>query len=202
MKKIALGVITFCALTSGASAQRLGISLQGGYTFQDRVDFNYGYGMLEDGGHYGGSLQYEINPNYVVDLTYLREDTKGIVYGTLLTYTGKVALNHILLGGLRYYHFSPVVAGVGGLQAGATIFTSNDYGRTVTKFTYGIRLGVEFTPSPVVGIRLQGQMLSPVQGAGGGFYLGTGGTGVTVSTYSSLYLFGFTGGLIFKFGGK
>jgi hypothetical protein len=201
MKKVIFSILALAACQA-ASAQKMGISLQGGYTFQDRVDFSYGYGLIHDNAHYGGSLQYDVNPNYSIDLTYLREDTKATLYGTLLNYEYKIAMNHILLGGLRYYHFNPKVAGIGGLQAGATIFTSSDVSGSVTKFTYGIRLGVEISPSPTVGIRLQGQMLSPVQGAGGGFYFGTGGSGVSISTYSSLYLFGFTGGLIFKFGGK
>ena len=43
--------------------------------------------------------------------------------------------------------------------------------------------------------------MSAVQGAGGGLYFGTGGGGVGVSTYSSMYQFGLGGGLTFALGG-
>lgn len=53
-------------------------------------------------------------------------------------------------------------------------------------------------PGEVAGIRLQAQLLSPVQAAGGGFYFGTGGSGIGVSTYSSIYQFNLGGSLVFR----
>jgi hypothetical protein len=50
------------------------------------------------------------------------------------------------------------------------------------------------------GIKLQAQLTSVSQGAGGGLYFGTGGAGVGLSTYSSIYQFGLGGGLTFKLG--
>ena len=43
------------------------------------------------------------------------------------------------------------------------------------------------------------RMIGYLQSIGGGFYFGTGGTGAGVTTYSTFFQFGFTGGLVFKF---
>ena len=40
--------------------------------------------------------------------------------------------------------------------------------------------------------------MSPVQGAGGGFYFGTGGAGAGVSTYSTIYQFNVGGSINFR----
>ncbi|MEO5570427.1 MAG: hypothetical protein ABIT08_17650 [Bacteroidia bacterium] len=49
-------------------------------------------------------------------------------------------------------------------------------------------------------IKLQGQLLSAVQDVGGGFYLGTGGAGAAINTYSSKLQFVLGGGIAFKLG--
>jgi len=51
-----------------------------------------------------------------------------------------------------------------------------------------------------VGIKLQAEVISAVQGAGGGFYFGSGGSGAGISTYSSMYQWSLGGGLSFKIG--
>ena len=56
-------------------------------------------------------------------------------------------------------------------------------------------------PAIKVAIKLQGQLMSAVQSAGGGLYFGTGGAGAGVSTYSSMYQFGLGGGLVISLGG-
>ena len=64
-------------------------------------------------------------------------------------------------------------------------------------------VGLMISPNERFGIKLAAQVLSPVQGASGGLYLGagTGGvsTGAGISTYSSIYQFGFFGALTFSF---
>jgi len=68
------------------------------------------------------------------------------------------------------------------------------------KFAWGLRLGgIIWTPGRV-GIKLQAQLLSAVQSAGGSVYFGTGGAGAGVSMYSSMYQFGVGGGLVFALG--
>ena len=69
-----------------------------------------------------------------------------------------------------------------------------------TRFALGFRLGATIWASAKVGIKLQAQFISSVQGFGGGFYFGTGGSGAGVSTYSTITQLGLGGGLVFKLG--
>ena len=46
---------------------------------------------------------------------------------------------------------------------------------SATKFAWGLRLGANIWASEKMAIKLQGQLMSAVQGAGGGLYFGTGG---------------------------
>jgi hypothetical protein len=78
----------------------------------------------------------------------------------------------------------------------------NGNSSSATKFAWGLRLGANIWATEKVGVKLQAQLFSAVQSAGGGFYFGTGGSGVGLSTYSTIYQFGLGGGLTFKLGNK
>ena len=78
----------------------------------------------------------------------------------------------------------------------------NDNDNSATKFAWGFRLGANIWASEKMAIKLQGQLISAVQGAGGGLYFGTGGASAGVSTYSSMLQFGLGGGLTFALGGS
>ena len=97
------------------------------------------------------------------------------------------------------------VEGFGGFMAGAVIINvenpDNGNDNSATKFGWGFRLGANIWASEKVAIKLQGQLMSAVQSAGGGLYFGTGGAGAGVSTYSSMYQFGLGGGLVISLGG-
>ncbi|MEZ4738294.1 MAG: hypothetical protein R2818_02815 [Flavobacteriales bacterium] len=108
-------------------------------------------------------------------------------------------MHYVMLGGLGYKPFSPAVSGYGGVNLGVG-FISGD--ASATKFAIGGKLGLMFNASSTVGIKVGAQVLSAVQGAGGGFYFGTGGASAGVSTYSSIYQFGFTGGLCIALQGR
>ena len=75
-----------------------------------------------------------------------------------------------------------------------------NYDANTTKFAWGFRLGGNIWASPKIALKIQAQIMSATQAAGGGFYFGTGGAGAGVSTYSSIYQFGLGGGLCFALG--
>jgi len=97
------------------------------------------------------------------------------------------------------------VEGFGGGMLGAAFINvdnpDNGNSNNATKFAWGLRLGANIWASERVAIKLKADVLSAVQGAGGGLYFGTGGGGVGVSTYSSMYQFGLGGGIAFALGG-
>jgi len=93
----------------------------------------------------------------------------------------------------------------GGFMLGMAIIDTenpeNNSSQSATKFAWGLRLGSNIWVSEKVGIKLQAQLLSVPQGAGGSLYFGTGGAGAGVSTYSTVLQFVLGGGLTFKLGG-
>ena len=105
-----------------------------------------------------------------------------------------------MVGGTRFAPITDVLSGFGAVDVGLAVLSTknNPDLSNVTKFAWGIRAGLQVAPGDIVSIRFQGQLLSPVQAAGGGFYFGTGGSGIGVSTYSSIYQFNLGGSLLFR----
>ncbi len=169
----------------------------GGYTFQDKIDFSSGYGVIEDGAHWGASVEFAVKKYMSAELLYQRQDTHAVVYGSSYG-EGKLGINYIMIGAVKYPGMGGPVTPYGGLSGGVALFEGKDINQTVSRFAFGLKVGALFDVSEKVGIKIQAQMLTPVRGAGGGFYFGTGGTGAGVSTYSTVYQFAFTGGLQFK----
>jgi len=105
-------------------------------------------------------------------------------------------LSYIMVNGLHYVKVNPHLQPYGGIGIGVGI-ASPQSGSSFSKFAWDLKLGLKIKPGSVVGIKLQAQLFSVVQASGGGFYIGSGGAAVGVSSYSSIYQFGFTGGLCF-----
>jgi hypothetical protein len=177
----------------------------GGYTFPDQVNFYNTYGRINDALNWGGSLMFNVNRNFGIEMMYNRIDaTAGIYsYGNqLIQQQQNVGINYIMAGPVQSINFpeSPVHLFFGGLL-GAAVFSPNPTDNTSnTKFAWGVDMGTNIYVSPRIGVRLKAQLLSPVDGASGGFYFGSFGGGVGVSGYSSIYQFGFSAGLIIGVG--
>ncbi len=187
------------------------------YVFDDKFDSYYsGTDYYE--GKFKGGLQWGIGLEFLpqavsgIELLYLNQQTTAPTrYWAPGQITEKntnfdVGFNWIMLAGNRYVSKpGSKVEGYGGAMLGAVIINvenpDNGSDNSATKFAWGIRLGANIWASDRRGIKLQGQLMSAVQGAGGGLYFGTGGAGAGVSTYSSMLQFGLGGGLSFKLGG-
>jgi hypothetical protein len=143
-----------------------------------------------------------------VELLYYRQDTEApITYWrpsdiAVQNKTVQLGVNYIMLAGNRYLKPGQKVEPYGGFMLGMAIFSNKNPSPGgedgATKFAWGVRLGTNIWASEKVGLKIQAQLLSAVQGMGGGLYFGTGGSGAGVSTYSSLLQFGLGGGLVFK----
>lgn len=203
-------------ISLAAFSQKVRLNAYGAYVFDDKFDTYYSSnvylnGKIKGGFQWGAGVEYEVRPDYGVELVYLRQDTQAPIYyssGLLPEQNIELGINYIMLGGMRY--LSTVGDGklepYGGLLLGMAIYENKEPQGSqesgATKFAWGARLGTNIWFSESVGIKLQAYLLSAVQGAGGGLYVGTGGAGAGVSTYSTLYQFGLGGGLVFKIGAK
>jgi len=215
MKKIIL-FLTFTVMATIGFSQNYDIRLKGyaGYVFDNSFDTYYSSnqylrGKIKGGFQWGAGLEVLPREDFGVELVYYRQDTHAPIsyeYGNGLAERDvDVAINYIMAGGLRYVKASNgKLEGFGGILLGAVLFDNkNPVGTeesSYLKFGWGARLGANVWVTEKVALMLQAQLLSAVQGFGGGLYLGTGGAGAGVSTYSTLYQFGLGGGLCVKLG--
>ena len=205
--------IVLCFLST-AQAQGLRLNGYTNYVFDHSVDefFNPNsfYSAKIDGGfQWGAGFEYIAEEDYGIELSYLRQDTNiPVVYWRAGEQNRvlDVSINYIMLGGNRYFAQSDRFEGYGGLMLGMVIYDNKEplsgEPDSATKFGVGAKLGGNVWMTDQVGLKLQAQFLSTVQGFGGGFYLGTGGVGAGVSTYSNIFQFVLGGGLVFKLRGE
>ncbi|WP_373399241.1 outer membrane beta-barrel protein [Algoriphagus halophilus] len=201
-----------------AMAQEIRVNTYGGYIFKDKVDSYYSSssyfnGQIQDGFRWGAGLEYHIPNRGAVEIQYLRQDTNapttyldtGFQGGPRFT-DFDMAINWIMLNGTRYFPVSELIEPFAGAGIGMGIFNvSNPDTRnssSATKFSYNIRGGANFWLSTNVAFRAQASLFSATQAIGGGLYFGTGGLGAGLSSYSSLFQFGFEGGLVFRIPGN
>lgn len=175
------------------------------YTFADKFDTEYGTGKIQDGFQWGGGLEFGLSDEMAVELIY--QNLKTTAYydgyynlGNSQRYNGNIGINYVLVGGTRYAPLNDKVSGFGTFDLGVAWSSPDEslQSESVTKFALGGRLGVRIMVSEKVSLRLHGQLLSPVQWAGGGFYFGTGGSGAGVTTGSTIYQFNLGGSLNFR----
>jgi len=215
MKKILLLVFMGLSLYVNAQSADVRINVYGSYVFDDRFSSSYNQysyydGKLKGGLQYGGGIELATSDVTGVELLYLRQTTHApISYnnGTLIDkFTDfDVSMNYIMLSGVRRLQQtgSPIEA-YGGLMLGMAIVEldnpDNGYSNNVTKFAWGARLGCNIWAGEKIALKIQGQLLSPVESMGGGLYFGSGGSGANISTYSTIYQFTLGGGLSYKLG--
>ena len=216
MKPI-LSILLLCFFIT-ASSQTTRLNGYAMYVFDDKFDSYYSPGDYYEGKFKGGlqwgvGIEYMPTPMNGIELLYLNQQTTA---PTTYAYPGlsgikttnfDVGLNWAMLAFNRHMRKpGSKVEGFGGGMLGAAFInvenpeTGND--NSATKFAWGLRLGANIWASEKVAIKLQGQLMSAVQGAGGGLYFGTGGASAGMSTYSSMLQFGLGGGITFALGGS
>jgi hypothetical protein len=215
MKRFFLSFVITMAVVSVSGQARL--NLYTNYVFDDSYNsyydsYNYYDGKIKGGFQGGVGLEYVVHDRYCVELMWLHQDThaptyyqEGITNGSKYE-NFDLNIDYVLIGGDGHYsHPNGKIDGYGGVFLGVGMLglknDANGNSASVTKFAWGMRFGGNIWSSGKIGLKIQAQLLSISQGAGGGFYFGTGGAGVGVSSYSTIYQFGLGGGLTFKFGG-
>ena len=214
MKKNLLALIVSCFSFFFLSAQEFRVNLFGQYVFDDHVESYYSTtsyyeGTIKGGFKWGGGLEYLVNPAYGINLIYLMQSTTAPLNyydnnppAGLKNREFDLTTHWIMLGGARYMRkdkFEPY----GGLEIGMVISNLDNpvsgASASNTNFAWGLKIGTNIFFSEKVGLKLQADLRSATQAAGGGLYFGTGGAGVGVSSYSTIYQFGLGGGLVFRF---
>jgi len=183
-------------------AQHLEITPFGGYVFPVTWNASSGSIYFQGNAQYGGMINIGVSRVIDVDLIYNRIDTKA--NPSILGYpTNEIPLsiNYMMVGFTKNFRVNNVVSPFLGLNLGACLLypKSSEY-YSYWFFAAGIDGGVKLYFSKYIGLRLQAQLMMPVQGQGFYFYYGTGGGGSGVTFSAPLVDFGFTSGLIFRIG--
>ncbi|MEB2775174.1 porin family protein [Algoriphagus sp. D3-2-R+10] len=215
MKKSLLTLFIIFAVTAVSFGQEFRINTYAGYVFKDKVDSYYSSssffnGQIQDGLRWGAGIEYHIPDRGAIEIQYLRQDTNaptvfqdaGIMGGQMQNINFDMAINWLMLNGTKHFVVNEILEPFGGVGLGMGIFniSNPDTGRedSGTKFAWNIRGGSNFWVADNVALRIQASLFSATQAVGGGLYFGTGGIGTGLSSYSTMYQFGFDGGLVFR----
>ncbi|KAB1070353.1 porin family protein [Tamlana haliotis] len=199
MKKITL-LILFLALIpmQKALAQNFEITASYGAQFGAKLNFPDGYLKVENSGQLGVSLGMEIRPNVVGEISYFRHESelRDVYYNRPnLNTSSDLNMDWLLLGANHYFGKSQIIKPFLGGGLGV-VFVSPEYDENSTRFTFFFKGGANFMLTDRFGLNVQGNLFLPIQYEG--FYIGTGGSGV--STQSTIALAGISAGIVFKLG--
>jgi hypothetical protein len=212
MKQLILGLFFAACITGMATGQNIRFNAYSAYVFDDNVDSyydatHYYNGKIQGGYIWGGGFEFLAGPTKGIELKYLRQDAVA----PMEYYNDRVkrkdfnlGLNYILIGGNNYFRTGGKVEPYAGLGAGMNIISIKnpepDGESSFEKFAWTVKLGTNIWLTEKIGLKLQADVISTVQGVSGGFYVGTGGSGGGVSLNSTMYQWSVGGGLTFKFG--
>jgi hypothetical protein len=205
MKKVSLVLLTLFIAFQLSAQTNFEFIPTGGYTFQDRVNYYNNYGRIDESLNWGGSLMFNVNQRFGIELLYDHMDTKSGIfnYGSQTpTSQQDVGINYILAGpvssiyipGSSIHPFFGAMLGAAVFSPGTSGYSSN------TQFAWGAELGTNIYISPRFGLRLKAQLLSSVGGENGGYYSGSYGSGSNIYSYSDIYQFSLNAGLIIGLG--
>lgn len=189
-----------------------GISVAGGDPSTARIyvwgtmGFYEGEIRLQDGMSYGGSLVIpEVKYGTDLEVNYTRLDSKA----KFRSYYNKpgyedeefdLSINYIQIGVLKTFGHNDHVRPFGSFSMGTTIFSPKTDLTDVWRFSVTLGAGAKIYLTERIGIILRARLLMPMYSRVVGFYVGSGGSGLSLNTYSVVAQGDFTGGLIFKLG--
>ena len=204
-------LLLLCSLAYGQGAR---LNLYGSYVFDDYFNaygdtYDYYEGTIEGGFQGGVGLEFKLRPEYGIELLYQRQATEAPTVWQSGVGSGiqsedlQLQMNYVMLAGNRHIiKRDGQIETYAGLMIGALFANveneSTSRSESFTKFAWGMRVGVNIWGKGRLGFKAQAMLLSAVQAAGGGAYFGTGGSGVGVSSYSTIYQFSLGGGLAYK----
>ena len=198
------------AFSTGLFAQDHKVELTpfGGYLLGGSVKFYEGKFKVEDAACYGANLAVQVRSGTFVELGWTGMQTQGnwnpyyeysvsIPEGTV-----DMAVHHFQIGSVSELPLdNEAIRPYGTASLGTTWFNiQDDDADDEWLFSVAAGLGLKYFFNEKIGIRVQARLILPVVYNGGGFYLGTGGSGMYVSSTAPIVQGDFTGGLIIALG--
>jgi len=210
MKKAIFTTIIVCFAAAGYS-QHLAVNLYGGYTFQDKVSYDgsglggYAHADIHGGFMWGVSVEGINRMGSGAELVYQYQGTNIPVYSqngnNLNPDNNSATISYLLLNGMHYFNQGAKAEPYFGLGLGIGFLTTHPQDGSASasaeKFAWDLKTGVLIHATDKIGIKIGAQLITASIASSTYYYPYYG----YVSYYSALYQFGFTGGLVFKFGG-
>jgi hypothetical protein len=200
MKRILLSLLIVAGISLTTFAQGIEITPFGGYVFPTRWNAYNGSLYFNGAAQYGGYVSVGVNPVMDVSFMYNRIDTKAEpeIYG-IRTSGVSLSENYYMIGFTQNFRVKPNISPFASLNLGGVYYAPKESGYySYWFFAMGLDAGAKIYFNDVIGLRLQAQLMMPVQSGGLSFYYGSGGGGSSVNLQSTMVNFGFTGGLIFR----
>ncbi len=201
MKKKLLTLSLFLIFLGTSFAQKIEITPQFGYQVGAKYNFYNGYLKLTDSEQYGVTINLPIN-NYGLqaDVFWVMQNADVRIKDRFEfireTELSKISVNHFQFGFIQVWQNQDLQP-FAGLSGGFTVFSPDDSSyNSSTKFTIGMTGGMKYFFSDAIGIRLQTQLLMPIDW--GGVYIYPGGSSVSVG--GSVLQLTFSAGLILALG--
>ena len=213
-KRIAvlLLLLTFFIYQPNAMAQKLEITPFYGYQFNGKVAGYYGDLNIRDASTYGLMLDIAVQKGMQVELFYSRSDTRAdfVEYRGPTYKLTDMSVNYFQLGFLRAVKQVDKITMYGIGSLGATLFSPSgeDYNESPEDYYYQdwwlfsvtVGGGAKIWFSEKIGLRLEGRLMMPITWAGGGFAVGSGGSGFYVGGGSAILQASLTAGIIIALG--
>lgn len=193
--------VVLCALFTLAfsletQAQKFEITPQYGYQVGAKYNYYGGYVKLKASDQFGVTANISLSDNLQAEFFWAQQSSavavKDVIFYPVEEEVTDATVDHFQLGIIHMFGYSDARPFVGMSAGWSTIGSDDRAYDSTTSFSFGFSGGLKYFFSDHVGIRLQGQLLVPVQW--GGVYLGTGGGGVY--TGGSILQLNFSGGLI------
>ncbi len=185
------------------------VSAMAGYQINGDVSTGGGNINIGDAPAFGAALDWRVNRYGSIELAWIYDspDAQFISAGSLYPSSRPFAVHtHFFqIGGLTTQPMGRLEPFLG-LTLGAVLFNPEQIqltngstlaGNDTWRFATTAMLGTKIWMTPNVGLRLEARMLIPIIFNSGGFYAGTGGSGLYASGGIPSLQFAFTGGLVF-----
>jgi|WetSurSiteA1Bulk_404760.scaffolds.fasta_scaffold08015_2 hypothetical protein len=221
MKATLLFLFIFALMFSAVNAQQgksgIDISALGGFHFAGQYDAEYGNVKVKDSPSYGFNAAYRFaKSKYSLELQYLGQTTYVTLTPYFITNNNPVEDVDVQVSYIQgaFGYRNPVsklteffgLLGMGAIYVSpSTSDKGNDYNSS-TNFLVSAQGGANlfFTKNQKAGVRLQGGVYMPISTGGGGYYVGSSveGTtsgGYTLDSYTALFQFNISAGLILRF---
>jgi hypothetical protein len=180
----------------------------GGYLLGGSVKFYEGKIKVENNACYGLMLAFQVSSGDYIELSYTGMNTQA-EWRPYSDYIFEhpdtlfdMSVNHFQIGTVNEVHLdNEAIRPYGTFTVGTTWFNiQEENANDEWLFSVAAGLGLKYFFNETVGIRIQARLILPVVYNGAGFYIGTGGSGMYVSSTAPIVQGDFTGGLIIALG--